>query len=361
MPRSNSPDAAPEKFREAVRREGLRLGFSLVGFTTADPLGASAERRWRRWLGTEHAGVMDYLRRAHPRRTHPRDLLPEARSIIVVGTGYHDGDHEASATGTENQPSSDTTQRGKVARYAWGEDYHHLLRERLAQLAKWIVENVTESEGAGPVHWRAVVDSAPLDERALAERAGLGFIGKNTLLLHPTHGSWMLLGELLISIPFAPDEPAAGSCASCRKCVDACPTRAIDSPYQLDPRLCISYLTIEQREAIPRDLAEKMRGWAFGCDICQEVCPYNAAPLPRLFEGLGADRGIGPYVTSKDLCDIPSNKAFQRRWGKTPLERPGLKGMRRNLAAAADSVGKTKAREDEPEHENEHENESLRR
>lgn len=324
-------EAALAEWREAARADAFELGFSLVGFTTADPLDDAEQRRWSRWLAADRAGKMDYLKRVHPRRTHPRDLLPEAESIIVVGAGYYDGDHD--------EEDNEGGARGKIARYAWGQDYHHVLRERLAELARRIESRAREGEGgmAGEIHWRAFADSAPLDERSLARRAGLGFIGKNTLLLHPEHGSWMLLGELLISIPFPPDESVAGSCGNCRKCLDACPTQAFVGPYELDPRRCISYLTIEQPDPIPEEFAGRLKGWAFGCDICQEVCPYNELPLARLLPELAVGEGFGPYLTEDELDSIPSGKALERRYGHTPLTRPGLKGLKRNLAAAVES------------------------
>ncbi len=309
------------KWREDVRAEALRLGFSLVGFTSAEPLSVTIQRRWQRWLKAGRAGAMKYLLRSHPRRTHPQDLSPSAKCVIVAGVGYYDGDHPNGAT-------------GKIARYAWGKDYHFVLRDRLGDLAGWI-ENSAKARGyAEPLQSRIAVDSAPLDERALAERAGLGFIGKNTLLLNPRRGSWMVLGELLISIPFPSDQPVKGTCGSCRKCLEACPTQAFVGPYELDPRRCISYLTIEQRGPIPPDFAEKTEGWAFGCDICQEVCPFNAPPLPRLLPEFSAQAGFGKCVTEEALSNFKSGKAFLRRWGKTPLSRAGLKGMIRNLLAA---------------------------
>ncbi len=321
-------------FREAIRSEVLRLGFSRAGFTSAEPLSPAWQRRWERWRGEDKAGAMRYLMRERPRRTHPRDLLPEARAVLVVLAGYYDGDHPGA-------PDTPTDARaGKIARYAWGRDYHLVIREGLGRLGDWITEHYAEfGIGEKPV-FRPCVDSAPLDERALAVRAGLGFIGKNTLLLDPERGSWSLIGVLLTSLELPPDAPLrdpAASCGGCRRCLDACPTRAFDDAYRLDPRRCTSYLTIEQKDAIPSDLAAKMEGWALGCDICQEVCPFNREPLTRLLPGLAAREGTGPWLTGSMLDASPSGKAFQRQWGHTPLSRPGLKGLRRNLDAATQS------------------------
>lgn len=323
-------------WREDVRADALALGFSLVGFTTADPLDDRHQRRWDRALAQDRFGEMDYLRRIRPRRTHPSDLLEQAQALIVVAVSYFEGDHP------EISPLAISSPVGKVARYAWGEDYHHLLRDRLSELGKGIANAAPAHGWLSPVSWRAVADSAPLDERAFAERAGLGFIGKNTLLLHPRHGSWIVLGALLISIPFPPDDPIEGTCGACRKCLDACPTGAFPRPYELDPTRCISYLTIEQKAEIPPDLIPKLDGWAFGCDICQEVCPYNQTPLPRILPELAPDHGNGPLLKSSEIDTIASGKSFERRFATSPLRRARLKGIRRNLAALAnpsDSLG----------------------
>ncbi|MEN6626730.1 MAG: tRNA epoxyqueuosine(34) reductase QueG [Candidatus Sumerlaeia bacterium] len=304
-----------QELREAIRQAALGLGFSRVGFTGADPLPEAQQRRWERWFAQDKAGVMGWLARRQPRRTHPRDLMPEAQTAIVVAAGYRDGDH----------PEPPPEAIGKIARYAWGRDYHAVLREKLDDLAARI------SEAAGEdVRHLACVDSKPIDERGLAARAGLGFIGKNTLLIDPAGGSWAVLGVLLVNLALPPDEPArsaATSCGSCRRCLEACPTGAITGPYALDPRRCISYLTIETRGDIPPELAANMQGWAFGCDICQEVCPFNAQPLARAFPDLAASAGAGPYVTKAMLGD--SGKGFLRKFGHTPLARTGLKGLRR--------------------------------
>ena len=319
--------------REEIRAEALRLGFSRTGFTTADPLPEAQQRRWQRWFAEAKHGAMGYLARLVPRRTHPRDLLPEARSAVVVLAGYYDGDHDPA-------PASESGASGKIARYAWGRDYHEVLRERLARLGDWIARRAGEMGLPEPVTVRPCVDSAPVDERALAVRAGLGFTGKNTLLLDPRHGSWALIGVLLCSLDLPPDEPLknrAASCGACRRCLEACPTGALNAqaPYRMDPRRCISYLTIEQKDEIPPDLAAGMNGWAFGCDICQEVCPFNADPLNRLLPELAAIEGPGPWLTESSLKAFPSGKAFLRRWAHTPLSRPGLKGLLRNLRAGA--------------------------
>jgi epoxyqueuosine reductase len=348
-PPADASDAGPSwpdaslRLREAARVEALRLGFSRCGFTTADPLGEVAERRRRAWLADGRAGPMHYLERPLPRRTRPRDLLPEARAAIVVLAGYYAGDHPAATVAAkeeEDRSRKIEDRAGKIARYAWGRDYHLVLRERLARLGEWLAGRAVElglAERPEEVALRPCVDSAPLDERALAVRAGLGFIGKNTLLLTPGAGSWSLVGVLLTSLALPPDPPlarvAANSCGACRRCLEACPTGALDRPYRLDPRRCVSCLTIEQKDAIAPELAARMEGWAFGCDACQEACPINAGPLALLLPELSAERGAGPVFDATMLAETPTGKAFARRWAGTPLTRVGLKGMARNLRA----------------------------
>ncbi len=320
--------------RESIRAQALALGFSRVGFTGAGPLAPAQQRRWRRWFAANKAGDMQWLARREPRRTHPRDLLAGARTAIVVAAAYYDGNHP-------KQPS-DAGKAGRIARYAWGRDYHEVMGEKLKALAERIAELARTGGVEEEIDCLPCVDSKPLDERSLAARAGLGFIGKNTMLIDPAGGSWLLLGVLLTSLELPPDDPLkwpAGapaphrgmpSCGPCRKCIEACPTGAL-APYSIDPRRCISYLTIERRGPFPGRLAAKTQGWAFGCDICQEVCPFNARPLARLLPELAATVGAGPWLTEATLHETPSGKSFLRRWRHTPLARAGLKRLREIL------------------------------
>lgn len=317
------------QLRETIRNRALDLGFSRIGFTDAEPLEPALQRRWARWFAENKAGEMTWLLRPEPRRTHPRDLLPNARSAIVVAAAYYDGDHPEAPVGAGKT--------GKIARYAWGRDYHLVMKENLAQLAEEIAALARENGIEENIESLACVDSKPIDERSLAVRAGLGFIGKSTLLIDPEGGSWMLLGVLLTSLELPPDEKIKKlpSCGSCRHCIEACPTAAL-SPYSMDPRRCISYLTIELRAAIPEELKSKMQEWAFGCDICQEVCPFNDKPLTRAFPGLAATEGAGAWVSETVLDETPGAKSFVRRWGHTPLARTGLKSLKRNLRSSDD-------------------------
>ncbi|MBL8877957.1 MAG: tRNA epoxyqueuosine(34) reductase QueG [Phycisphaerales bacterium] len=244
---------------------GARLGFDLVGATPAEPLERATY--YRQWLAAGHHGEMSYLARNAELRNDPKSLLPGARSIISVAMNYFREDE-----GDQAHVGEET---GRVARYARGRDYHIVLRERLTSLAEQLREAFNE-----PFESRVCVDTAPLLEREVARLAGIGWIGKNTCVLNNKLGSYLFLGELLITLEFAPDSPMPDHCGSCTRCLDACPTQAFAGPYKLDARRCISYWTIEHRGDVPEPDARGIGDWLFGCDICQEVCPFNTrAPI----------------------------------------------------------------------------------
>jgi epoxyqueuosine reductase len=247
-----------------IKHQGRRLGFDLVGIAPAQP---TRHRDYlRQWLDDGQAGTMQYLHNRFEERTDPAVYFPGAQSIICVAMNYH----------VQLAPSAeDESPRGKIARYALGEDYHELMKKRLHQLADWLREKHPDAKT------RAAVDTAPVMEKELASRAGIGWVGKHTCVINPRIGSWILLGEILTTLPLPPDQPGVDRCGTCRRCIDACPTGAITAPYQLDARRCISYLTIERREEIPSEFQKPLGPWLFGCDICQEVCPWNnKAPIP---------------------------------------------------------------------------------
>ena len=295
-----------------LKAEAQQLGFAACGITTPDPPPHAAELD--AWLAAGHAGTMRYLHRQARKRKNPRLIHREARSIVVVLHNYYDGD-------------PDPGPPPRVARYARGSDYHRFTRERLERLA-----DLLRSHGAGLAH--TYTDSGPVPERSLALRAGLGWIGKNTMLLRQGAGSFFFIGTIFTDLELERDrEIATDHCGSCTRCLEACPTGALVEPGVLDATRCISYLTIEQKGPIPEPLAERLDGWVFGCDICNEVCPWNL----RFAEPTSADEfrprhslaGAGP-----DLFDAMDEEEFARRFGDTPLERPGLEGMRRNFRAA---------------------------
>jgi epoxyqueuosine reductase len=235
------------------------LGFDLVGVA---PAGPSAYRDYfRQWLAQGRAGEMRYLHARFDERTDPSAYLPGARSVICVAINYH--------VPLEPVPEERQGRHGRIARYALGDDYHELIKTRLYALADWVRAQFPEART------RAAVDTAPVMEKELAARAGVGWVGKNTCVIHPEVGSWLLLGEVITTLPLAPDAPATDHCGSCTRCIDACPTGAITAPYQLDARRCISYLTIEHRGDVDPDLRGQIGDWLYGCDVCQDVCPYN--------------------------------------------------------------------------------------
>ena len=240
-----------------LRIDALACGFDRVGFAVAAPVADFP--RFESWLDAGHAGGMDWLHRHRALRADPRELLPEARSLILVSMNYHRPSEDPPGAG-----------RGRVSRYARGRDYHKTLRGRLRKLEEVLREEY------GAAFTRICVDSAPLLERSLAAAAGLGWIGKNTMLIDERLGSWTFLGALLCDLDLPPDLPVADRCGSCTACLDACPTQAFPEPGLLDARRCISYLTIEHKGEIADELAAKMDDHIFGCDICQDVCPWNA-------------------------------------------------------------------------------------
>ncbi len=254
---ANSSD--PQILADQVKQFARSLGFDLVGIASADP---PAHRDYfRQWLDSGQHGTMRYLAARFDERTDPRHYFPGAKSIVCVALNY--------AVPLQPVPDADRAHHGRVARYALGDDYHDLMKDRLHQLADFI-------RGSFGGQTRAGVDTAPIMERELAGRAGLGWVGKNTCIIDPRIGSFILLGQVLTTIELAPDAPMTDHCGTCTRCIDACPTAAITGPYQLDARRCISYLTIEHRGEIDPDLRPMVGDWLYGCDICQDVCPHNS-------------------------------------------------------------------------------------
>jgi epoxyqueuosine reductase len=242
-----------------VKQRARELGFDLAGIAPAD---ASRYRNYLRdWLDDGQQGTMEYLARRFDERTDLAAYLPEAKSVICVAINYH--------VTLDDLPEEGRAYHGKIARYALGDDYHEHMKSRLHALADWMREQSPQAIT------RACVDTAPVMEKELAARAGVGWQGKNTCILNENIGSWLLLGEIVTTLDLPHDEPAVDRCGTCTKCIDACPTQAITAPYQLDARKCISYLTIEHRDEIPGDLASQFGDWVYGCDICQDVCPWN--------------------------------------------------------------------------------------
>lgn len=299
------------------------LGFVGVGFAPADFL-EQDDLALTRWLAQGRHGGMSYMARDPYRRSRPQSVLPGARSVIVLATNYSPEIPRDSSGGRGRRTST----MGRVARYAWGRDYHDLIEDRLAQMEDFL------RKAAGPgANFRSYVDHGPVLEKAFARQAGIGFIGKNTLLITEGFGSWVFLSVIMTTLDLESDSPRTSECGSCRACLDACPTGALIAPYQLDANRCISYLTIENKGEIPEDLASKLNGWVFGCDICQEVCPYNAHPMPTPVEDFRSEKGVGPWLDLEKVVDIKSDEEFRAVFKDTPLLRPKRAGLQRNAEA----------------------------
>jgi epoxyqueuosine reductase len=304
-----------------------QLGFALAGIAAATD--ADGFEHLRAWLDQGYAGEMGYLHAHAEARRHPRSILPPVRSIVMVGMNY------APSRGEEVSPGTDRVQ-ARIARYAQGADYHTVLRAKLRQLGEWLREE-------RPGCWgRGVVDTAPLLERDFARRAGLGWFGKNTMLLNMRQGSWFVLGGLLVDVELTPSEPfAARHCGTCTACLDACPTGAFVAPYVLDSRRCISYLTIELHHGVPEEMRPAVGDWLFGCDVCQEVCPWNRKAPPGAAEL--APRADLRAVDPAELLAL-SEEEFRRRFAGTALyPRPGRAVVLRNAALVLGNTGDARA------------------
>jgi epoxyqueuosine reductase len=301
------------------------MGFDLVGIAPAD---ASQYRDYfRQWLDDGNAGTMQYLAKRFGERTDPRVYLPAAASVICVAMNYH--------VPLQSVPENEKVNHGKIARYALGDDYHELIKARLHALADWLREQAPEART------RACVDTAPVMEKELAARAGVGWFGKNSCVINDKIGSWVLLGEIVTTLQLPPDVPATDRCGTCRKCIDACPTGAITGPYQLDARRCISYLTIEHRDAIPTEFHKPMGEWLYGCDICQDVCPWNGrAPA-------AADPAIQPRFPTGtlDLRELLSwnDVTYRHRLRNSAMKRVKLPVLQRNGRIIADNLQQSHA------------------
>jgi epoxyqueuosine reductase len=300
----------------AVKAEAIRLGFVACGITTLDPLPHADALD--RWLKAGYGGNMRYIHRQAKKRKHPQLADRNATRAVVVLDNYYYHD------------SGDIVNPGapRIARYARGEDYHRVTLARLEALAAFL-----RTRGATVA--RPYADTGPIAERELAQRAGLGWIGKNTMLIGPESGSWFFIGSVLTDLELETDQSFdTDRCGTCTRCLDACPTGAFVAERVLDATRCISYVTIEQKGEIPEAVAPQLEGWAFGCDICNEVCPWNQrfAEESRVAEFAPREtlRGAGP-----DYFEKLTEEEFLRRFGDTPLSRPGLERMRRNWRAAS--------------------------
>ena len=311
---------APGKvnLRELSRRIKQRAqaeGFERFGIVPAETL-EHARDRLVEWIARGYHGTMAWMERDPEMRTDPRKLFPRARSVVVVAKNYY--------TPSTHMNNAAT---GKVSRYAWGDDYHEVVGSKLRSLLSWIKAEIPEAEG------KVCVDIQPMMDKAWAERAGLGWIGKHTNLITPEYGSWVFIGELLLSIELEYDhQRIEDHCGSCTLCIDACPTQAITEPYVVDSNKCISYATIELRDAeIPSQVSDNLEGWLYGCDICQDVCPWNR------FEQLTAESRFQPRegnvnVSLTDALEL-TPETYAERFRGSAMKRAKLSGLQRNARA----------------------------
>ncbi len=295
--------------KEALKREAMNVGFDAVGVAPVD-LPTAENERMARWLEEGMHGTMDWMGRAPEGRTDPSSMLEGARSVVMAAVNYHDPRWSPCEGG------------GRISRYAGGMDYHKVIRKMWKKLMPAMEKLLPGLQG------RWFVDSAPILEKAYAERSGIGWRGKHSNLILPQKGSWFFLGGLLIDRELPPDQPAANRCGSCTLCIEACPTGAISSPYIVDSRLCISYLTIEHKGRVEDQLDRLSGEWLFGCDICQEVCPWNRFSLPAKIESFTPRQDVR-NVTLGEMADMNQDQ-FDHLFRGTPVRRASWEKFRRS-------------------------------
>lgn len=319
-------------------------GLDLLGVTAAEPLPA-AEAAYARWLEEGRAGTMSYMHRHLKAKYRPEAMLPGCRSILFVGVNYYQQRGAGATADTSSGPAAASgaapgdpgaAHRGRVARYAWGRDYHKAVGKPLSRIARALAADFRDHR------FRGFTDATPLSERIYGERAGIGFRGRNTLLIHASLGSWFLIGEVLTTMEVARTQRPAGArdaCPTyCRRCIEACPTGALAGPYDFDARLCISYLTIEHDGVIDPAIAARMGDWVFGCDRCQEACPLNAGVRPTTVADFLAPIA-GSHIELAELLDLPDDDAVRRRFAGSPVLRAKRRGLVRNACIAAANLG----------------------
>lgn len=304
-----------------IKKLAYQIGFDLVSISSADP-DPLDEECYKNWVEQGHAAELSYMSRVIPRRWVPQDLLPDAKSVITFGANFFSG-------AKKMEPRFGF---GRVARYAWGKDYHIVLKKRLESWVQLLQQIITEE-----LHYKILVDSSPFLERSFARRGGLGFVGKNTLLISRKLGSFIFLSEVLTNLELESDEikvlnpvSAKDECGSCKECLVKCPTGALVSPRSLDARKCISYWTIEHRGEIPENFRPSIGDWIFGCDICQEVCPYTGLSKETLWKEFLPECGAGPYLSLLEVLQIKSDEEFKKRFQGTPILRTKRSGLVRN-------------------------------
>ncbi|MEQ8338269.1 MAG: tRNA epoxyqueuosine(34) reductase QueG [Cyclobacteriaceae bacterium] len=302
-----------EQHTYLVKQIASQLGFSYCGISEASFLEEEAPKL-EEWLNRKYQGKMSYLENHFDKRLDPRKLVPGAKSVISLIYNYF--------------PEKDLASDGyKIAKYAYGKDYHFVIKDKLKTFFEELKNQIGEIDG------RVFVDSAPVHERAWAAKSGIGWIGKNSLLLNKEMGSFFFLAELILDLDLVPDGPVKDHCGTCTACMDACPTEAIPEPYAVDGSRCISYLTIELKEEIPNEFRDKMEGWIFGCDICQDVCPWNRFSKPHQEP---AFKPGGWENFTRDEWSELTEEVFRKVFKKSAVKRTKFSGLKRNIYFQAD-------------------------
>lgn len=305
-----------QKLTEAVRQEANRLGFEGCGFAKAGFLENEA-RQLESWLSGGMHGSMQWMENHFDKRVDPTLLVPGAKSVVSVLLSYHQPDLAREHVANDQNP--------KISKYALGEDYHFVMKDKLFELFEF-----TKAYNGG-LEGRVFVDSAPVLDKTWAVKAGLGWMGKHTNILNRSEGSWFFLGEMIVDAEFEYDNPVTDHCGTCTRCIDACPTDAIYEPYKVDGSKCISYFTIELRDEIPQEFHDKLGNWIFGCDICQDVCPWNRKAAPGSEERLFARNEI----TGQDIdyWEELNLEEYRRLFKNNPVKRAKFSGLKRNITA----------------------------
>jgi len=301
------------RLAEAIKQKARELGFDQIGIRRAFDLGLGSGLR--DWLAAKHHGQMHWMAKDPSERDNPIQVLPGAKSLVCLTLNYYSPE--------ENSLAAD---RSRISRYAWGDDYHRIFKEKLKKLHEWVRTQIPGCQGL------VYSDTGPVMEKVWANLGGIGWVGKNGCLITREYGSWVFLGEILLDVELEYDDPAENYCGSCRRCLAACPTGAIVAPYVVDSRRCISYLTIELREPIPRELRQLMENRIFGCDDCQEICPWNR------FAKVTREEGFRPHPSNlnaplSELLKI-SREQFEVHFARSPVRRARHEGFLRNVAAA---------------------------
>jgi epoxyqueuosine reductase len=302
-------------FTERIKQKASEIGFHKIGVARAETL-SSETVYLREWLEKDFHGEMRWIEREPEKRTDPKLIFPEAKSVVALALNYYTP-HEH-----EQNPA-----KGKVSRYAWGDDYHDVVKDKLRELLTWIKAEIPNADG------KLCVDTAPIMDKAWAQRAGLGWIGKHSNLITKEYGSWVFLGEILLNLELEYDQPIeANHCGSCTACLDACPTGAIVAPFQVDSRACLSYATIELRSLeLPAEIEKNLNGWLYGCDICQDVCPWNRFEKPT--EEARFEPRAGNVSADLDEILNLSPEKYAERFRRSAMKRTKISGLQRNAKA----------------------------